>query len=272
MNADINSNNTDRPLAGVGVLVTRPADQATNLCKIIEDAGGKAIRFPAMEITPIDDPQSVTPIIDRLDSYDMAIFISANAVKYAIQSIKSKRDFPENMALAAIGNATRKALEDEGLNVDIYPAQQFDSEALLALPKMQQVKGKRILIFRGRGGRELLKNTLSKRGAHVDYAELYQRTMPIQKSNALDQYWKRNAIDIVTVTSNQALDNLFILAGKSGKENLVTTPIVVISQRMVQNALEKGIQADIMVAVQANDDAILDTIQKWRHNNTGITT
>ena len=267
MNADTNSNKPDLPLAGVGVLVTRPYDQAANLCKIIENAGGKAIRFPAMEITPIDDPQSVTHILDRLDSYDIAIFISANAVKYAIQSIRSKRSFPESMVLAAIGNATRKALEDEGLNVDIYPTQQFDSEALLTLPKMQQVKGKRILIFRGRGGRELLKNTLTERGAHVDYAELYQRTMPIQEPGALNQYWKQNAIDIVTVTSNQALNNLFNIAGESGKENLVTTPIVVISQRMVQNALERGMRADIMVAEQAGDEAVLDVIQKWRLDN-----
>ncbi len=267
MNADTNSNKPDLPLAGVGVLVTRPYDQAANLCKIIENAGGKAIRFPAMEITPIDDQQSVTHILDRLDSYDIAIFISANAVKYAIQSIKSKRSFPQSMALAAIGNATRKALEDEGLNVDIYPTQQFDSEALLALPKMQQVKGKRILIFRGRGGRELLKNTLTERGAHVDYAELYQRTMPIQETGTLNQYWKQNTIDIVTVTSNQALNNLFNLAGESGKKNLVATPIVVISQRMVENAVENGIQANIMVAEQASDEAVLDAIQKWRLDN-----
>ena len=268
MNTATNSNKPGLPLAGVGVLVTRPSGQADNLCNIIENAGGKAIRFPAIEISPIDDPQSVTPIIDRLDSYDMAIFISANAVKYAIQSIKTKRDFPECMALAAIGNATRKALEDEGLKADIYPTRQFDSEALLDLPKMQRVKGKKILIFRGGGGRELLKKTLVERGAHVDYAELYQRTIPAQKSNMLDQYWKKNAIDIVTVTSNQALDNLFILAGELGKQNLVTTPIVVISQRMVQNAMEKGIQAAIVVAEQAGDEAILDAIQKWCFGNT----
>lgn len=258
--------NTDRPLAGVSVLVTRPSNQANNLCEIIENVGGQAVRFPAMEIMPIDDLQAITNVIDQLDSVDIAIFISANAVKYAVPFVKARRDFPEGLRIAAIGNATRKALEDGGLKVDIYPTQQFDSEALLALPQMQRLNGKRILIFRGRGGRELLKNSLQARGATIDYVELYERALPNVDTNALSQFWKQNMIDIVTVTSNQALDNLFILAGESGKQKLVATPIVVISPRMVQNAMEKGIKADILVAEQANDKAMLDAILKWRLN------
>lgn len=262
MNPAVETHNNELPLAGIGVLVTRPSDQAGHLCELIEKNGGKAIRYPVIEIVPIDDLSSVHSIIEQLDSYDMAIFISANAVHHALRVVGGKRDFPENVKLVAIGNATRKALEEAGLTVSIVPTHQFDSEALLALPQMMQVKGKRILIFRGKGGRELLKDTLQSRGAHIDYAELYRRTLPAFKVEELGQYWEQNAIDIVTVTSNQALDNLFEIIGKTSKDDLLKTPLVVISQRMLQHAREKGFQK-IMVAEQANDESVLDECRKW---------
>lgn len=263
MNTATEFKNTEHPLAGVNVLVTRPADQAGHLCALIENDGGKAIRYPVIEILPVSDQPSLNTIIEQLDSYDLGIFISANAVNYALLAVRAKREFPQNLCLATIGDATRKALEKENLKASIYPTQKFDSEALLALPQMQQIEGKRIIIFRGKGGRELLKKSLQERGAHVDYAELYQRTMPDYHSNDLNLCWDQNAVDIVTVTSNQALDNLFTIAGKAGRDKLVKTPLVVISQRMVQHATEKGIQAEIMVAERVNDESVLDTLRNW---------
>lgn len=257
---DILSNK--RPLTGIGILVTRAIDQAESLCKLIEKNGGRAIRYPVIEIVPIELHSSIDSIFEQLGSYDMAIFISANAVHHALRAVRTKHDFPKSLNIVAIGHATKMALEEGGLKVSIVPDQQFDSDALLALPQMRQVKGKKILIFRGKGGRELLKDTLQKRGAHIDYAELYQRTLPVVKTNDLGQYWEQNAIDMVTVTSNQALDNLFEIAGKNNIDHLTKIPLVVISQRMLQHAREKGFQANIMVADEVSDAAILDALRK----------
>ena len=143
----------DKQLAGLRILVTRPREQARNLCRLIEDAGGKPLTIPAMEIRAIEDPESARELVDRLEEFDLAIFISTNAVEYGHRLVSARGGWPPRLKLAVVGKRSAEALVRHGLYADICPKQVFNSESLLAEEEMWQVAGKKIIIFRGEGGR-----------------------------------------------------------------------------------------------------------------------
>lgn len=253
-------------LAGLTVLVTRPAHQADNLARLVELAGGQALRFPVLEILEPADAAALLAQIDRLDEFDMAIFISPNAVTKAMNVIRSRRAaLPAGLELACVGRGSAKELRRFGIEHLIAPSKgRFDSEALVALPEMQSVDGKRILIFRGDGGREFLGETLAARGARIEYAECYRRGRPNADTTPLLRLWARDGIDIVTMTSVDGLRNLYDLVGKLGQQWLTKTPIVVTSERIAAACRELGFKSEPILADSATDDAIVAAIGAWR--------
>ena len=255
---------TTKPLAGVGVLVTRPAHQANALCEAIENLGGSAIRFPVLQIDDVDDTSLLNQQIDSLDSYDIAIFISPNAVKKAVNLIQARKKWPNNVKIAAVGKTSAKALDSLGLIADIFPSRRFNSEALLSLEEMQDVSGKNIIIFRGEGGRELLAETLKSRGARVEYAECYKRSKPKADVSALLKHWARGEINIIITTSNEGLHNLYDMVGQLGRQWLIKTPMIVISDRGADLALQLGFKQRPIVSSQASDEAIVNALIEWQ--------
>ncbi len=215
------------PLTGRGIVVTRPAHQAEPLAGMIRAAGGNAIVFPVLEILDTADIQPLVEVIDRLDDYSLAIFISPNAVMRAMNQIVARRAWPAGLRAAAVGKGSVKELRRFGINDVIAPARVFDSERLLELPQLQSVAGQRVVIFRGDGGRELLGDTLAARGASVEYVECYRRARPRADAAPLLKAWARNEVHAVTVTSSEGLRNLFEMVGKLGQSWLRRTPVLV---------------------------------------------
>jgi uroporphyrinogen-III synthase len=247
-------------LNNMRVLVTRPAQQAQHLCELIEAHGGQAVLFPVLEIVEPSDPDALRAIINRLDDFDIAIFISANAVNQALSLILALRPLPLHLRLATVGMRTAKELEQFGLHADICPSEKFNSEALLELPEMRDVNGKNIVIFRGEGGREFLADSLRQRGAAVEYAQVYRRAKP-----QLDQGWlmdtlARGKIDIITITSNEGLCNLFDMAGVEGQQCLRRIPLAVLSERSAALARELEFNHPAQISDTASDDALLKAI------------
>ena len=253
-------------LQGVYVLVTRPAHQAEALCVLIESHGGHALRFPVLEIADPADTGPLHAVIDRLQDYELAIFISANAVNKAMNLVRARRDWPAGLRIAAIGRGSARELERFGHRADLCPPRKFDSEALLALPEMQDVAGKRIVIFRGDGGREHLADTLTARGARVEYAEAYRRVRPEADTGRLLRHWARGELDVITVTSSEGLHNLYDMVGKLGRQWLRKTPLVVASERMVPLARELGFRLPPVVAEDATDEAMAAALRAWRRD------
>jgi uroporphyrinogen-III synthase len=243
-------------LTGIGVLVTRPAHQADGLCRRIEQAGGRAIRFPVIEIVPPADPAAAVARFSTLDDYDLVIFVSANAVHLAPPA----DTWSGSPRLAAIGRATARALEQAGRPADICPASGFNSEALLAMDALQDMGGRRVLIVRGEGGRELLADTLRRRGAEVDYAEVYRRQRPEVDPARVLALWSGGAVDVVTATSNETLQNLYDLLDGPGRGKLLATPLVVVSERMVQLAVRLGFSRPPVVAEEAGDEGLMKAL------------
>lgn len=258
-------------LSNVRVLVTRPAHQAENLARLIQAESGEAIRFPAVEILDPRDSTALLELIDRLGEFDMAIFISPNAVGKAMPMIATHRGkLPEHLAVACVGRGSARQLKRFGVEAPIVPKGRFDSEALLALPELRHVQSKKIAIFRGVGGRELLGNTLIERGAHIEYAECYRRARPDAVITPLLRQWARGMIDIVTVTSVEGLQNLFGMAGTLGQKLLIKTPVVVISERMAELCHELGFRAGVHVSKDASDEGIVKAIKAWRASQNSL--
>ena len=250
-----------KPLTGINILVTRPAHQAGNLVAAIRAAGGNPVLFPVLEIRDVKDPRPLLDLIARLDEFDLAIFISPNAVNKAMNLILTQRALPPALRIAAVGQGSARGLEQFGISEVIAPITRFDSEALLDMAELQQIEGKRVVIFRGDGGRELLGETLVKRGATVKYAECYCRVRPNADIAPLLQAWADNALHAIVVTSSEGLRNLFDVVGNSGQSWLRKTPLFVSHERIAQIAQKLGCVDVILTA--AGDEGLLQGLSDY---------
>jgi uroporphyrinogen-III synthase len=239
-------------LGGRGVLITRPAAQADGLCRLVEAAGGRAIRLPAVDIQPIPAPEPARALLSL--PWDLILFVSRNAVTHALPLLPEHR-LPATPRLGAIGKATAETLAAAGRAPDLMPAGGFDSESLVALPELEDLRGQRVLIVRGTGGRGLLGDTLVARGAQLAYAEVYRRVLPATDSAPLLVRWRQD-VQLATATSGELLENLLALVGQKGRDLLLATPLVVVSARTAKSARDRGF-ARVELAQSASDPAVL---------------
>jgi uroporphyrinogen-III synthase len=248
-------------LAGRTIVVTRPERQARGLAELIRQAGGKPLVFPVLEILDIEDPGPLNDIVDRIDQFDLAIFISPNAVQKATVVIDAHGGFPPRLRAAAVGKGSASELRRLGIAGVITPSDRFDSEALLERPELQAVAGQRILIFRGDGGRDLLGDTLAARGAKVEYAECYRRAKPEASPAPLFELWARDELSGIVITSSEGVRNLFEMVGSAGRAWLAQTLLFVPHARIAETARALG--ATRIVLTGPNDDGVLAGMIDW---------
>lgn len=250
-----------RALSGCNIVVTRPEKQAKELADLIRAEGGCAFLFPALEILETDDLRPLHQLIGRLEQFDLAIFVSANAANRAMSEIIARRTLPDTLRFVAIGSGSRKALQRFGVKEVICPASRFDSEALLELPQLRDVAGKRIVIFRGQDGRELLGETLTKHGARVEYVECYRRAKPDADPAPLKRLWADNKLHAITVTSREGLRNLFEMMDETEQELLKKTPLFVPHLRIAEAAREMSFAKVILTG--AGDAGLVKGLIEW---------
>ena len=244
-------------LSGIGIAITRPIDQAKKLAALIEHAGGTPILFPVIEIKPLQDYSQFEAVISEIETYDWAIFISSNAVQNGMSRLV-ENGIPPNLKFAAIGPVTSKELQSFGVNNVLSPKDRFDSESLLALPEMQAVKNKKIMIVRGVGGRDVLAESLITRGAQVTFAECYQRENPQSNCNLLAQLYSENKLHGIVVTSSEAMRHLLDLAGDADWLRNVT--LFVNHARIAELPLQIGLR--VQVAEAPGDEAMLALVSQ----------
>lgn len=251
-------------LFGVTVVVTRPAHQADVLCQSIKELGGVALRFPVIDIGPSADIEGLKTQLSHLSDFQLAIFVSANAVAPAIQILEDMQGWPAGVPIAAVGQATAKAIASNGLTATYIAPEPYNSEALLSLPVLQRMEGERVIIFRGKGGLELLGGSLRERGAEVEYAECYERVKPQTDTATLFQIWDEGCTMPIVVTSNEGLQNLYSMIDSAHQPALLSSPLIVVSQRAVALAKELGFKQAPVVAKSASNDAIISAIKQWK--------
>jgi uroporphyrinogen-III synthase len=245
------------PLAGKTIVVTRPQAQAAPLAEAIVAAGGKPMIFPLLEISPASDQQALAEAVARLAEYSLAVLISPNAADYALPAILARGPWPASLIPAAVGQGTVKVLAAQGIHGCIAPTERFDSEALLELPELaaERMAGKRVAIFRGDGGRELLAETLRERGATVDCITCYRRAGPSAGVAPLMTAWRADSLNALTVSSSEGLRYLVELLDAEGRAFLQKTPLFVPHARIAENARSLGLSNILLT--EAADAGIL---------------
>jgi len=253
---------SELPLDGIRILVTRPAKQTGPLCSLIEKSGGVAMRLPTIDLQAPDDPGQVEQICKRLTEFQIAIFVSRNAVDWAFDLFIDKADIPAGLAIMAIGTGTAEQLKQRGISNVCFAKGSANSEAFLELSGFQAdvVKDKQIIIFRGQGGREVLADGLRKRGAQVRYAEVYRRVQPRHDEDIIHKLWIDTPPDVIVVTSNEGLQNLFNMTAVDDHKQLLRTPLVSIGKRMSGLADQLGFSRLPVVARETSDQGLLESV------------
>jgi uroporphyrinogen-III synthase len=252
-----------RPLEGRNIVVTRPAGQAAHLAQALIDLGAKPVLFPVLAIFDVEDPAPLQDMAIRLDQFDWACFVSPNAVEKSLTILLARRGWPQRLRAATVGKSSEHALARFGVGDVVAPQGRFDSEALLELPELQEMQGKRVVIFRGDGGRELLGDTLRQRGAEVEYVACYRRDKPALDPAPLLKLWGDNRLDGVTVTSSEGLKNLVDMIGKLGQTWLKKTPLFVPHQRIAAVARALGCH-EVILTGPGDDGLVAGLLEYYR--------
>jgi len=245
-----------KPLLNKTILVTRPNGRETNLCQLIETAGGHVIHYPVITIRelPEQEIKKLRALYAQLKQFSMAIFISPTAVE---QSHLYFPSFPDNICIVSMGSKTTQALEKLNIPVAIE-SPKHNTETLLetATFASEKIKHHKILIFRGSGGRSLLGDSLLKRGATMQYVETYRRKRPSSEALTSQQL---ATLDVITISSNEGLTNLITLMDTT--DLLKNIPLIVPSLRAKKLAEQYGIK-HITVAEDATDMSTVQALDK----------
>ncbi len=248
------------PLAGRLIAVTRPAAQAESLCAEIQRAGGVPLRFPVLAIGPAEDSAQLDAAIAGLDEFDLAFFVSPNAVQYTLRAVLARRAWPAKLAVATVGKGSERVLAEFGLTRVIAPTECFDSEAVLALPEFaaDAVRGRRIVIFRGDGGRDLLGETLAAHGAHVVYVTSYRRFVPAADPKPILEPARAGTLAALLLTSSEGVRNLAAMVGKEGMALLGQVPVFAPHARIGSFAREAGFR--VVIETGPGDEGLLQAL------------
>jgi uroporphyrinogen-III synthase len=195
------------------------------------------------------------------DGHDWVILTSANAVEHAFSQLPR----PKRARVAAVGRATARALQQHGVEVHATPPTVSDSESLLAMAELAAVRGRRILILKGVGGRDQLRDSLDRRGAVVTVGEVYRRKVASPGPRAVAELERActTPTPVFAVTSVEILDALLDLAPESRLPRLRDAPLLLPGDRVATAARQRGWRGPVIVAPSAEDATMLDALVRW---------
>lgn len=254
-----------RTLEGYSVLVTRPEEQAGPLIAEIEQRGGQVVFAPMIVIRPKRKDPHATAVIKRLHEFHSVIFVSKNAVDFGIELIRAQHQTLDHCQVYAVGVGSAGRLHDLGIAQVHTPHSEFTSEGLLKLPGLSshQIDGKKVLIVRGAGGRELLAQTLTHRGAYVEYCEVYERTIPTEPLSRQLKACGISTPDVGILTSLEALTNLADKIDQEKLELLYDVPLLVVGARTAQEVERLGFTLPPMIVDNPGDHSIVEALERW---------
>ncbi len=234
------------PLLGQRIIVTRAREQSGEMGARLRELGAECIEFPTIEIRPAVDYAPLDAAITQLPSYDWLIFTSANGVRFFLDRLdRSTSDLRGLRArLCAIGPATRRALEQHHLKVDLTPAE-YVAESLVAAFASEDLKGKRILLPRAAVARDVAPEGLTRLGAHVDVVEAYRTAIPDDApGRAREIFSTGQKPDWITFTSSSTVTNFLQAAGADALTGVRVASIgPVTTATLRRNGLEPAVEA-----------------------------
>ena len=231
------------------LLITRFAPHAERLANLLNDQGIYSLAQPLLKIKPVANLRQ--PFVNK---YDFIIAISRNAVEYTNRSLLGDK-WPVTSYLA-VGETTKLLLQERTKQSVLIPVDNFNSEGLLALPVLNKLENRSVLILRGVAGREFLKDELMFRGASVNYYESYQR-VAINFSRSSSVYkWQQQAINSVIISSIELFEQLINLAKGEDKDWLKSLTLFSASERILQYAHTLGFHKTALLPSFADQDII----------------
>lgn len=237
------------PLAGRRVLITRARQQAGQLSAELAKLGAETIEIPAIEIVPPASYKTLDAALQNLHGYQWLIVTSANAVR-AIQERcaalnLSPADF-SRLKIAAVGASTARALEEAGYPVAVTPKEYVAESLLVALD--DQTDGANVLIALAAGARDVIPETLKRRGARVDVVEAYRTVVPEESAARIAGLFAGGAPDAATFTSSSTVTNFFHLLREAGVDRPAPMRAISIgpitSQTLREHGWEPAAEAD----------------------------
>ena len=251
-------------LTGIRVILTRPRHQCDALISMFESRGADARCLPVVEIEPPADPAPAAAALGELKRFNLVVFTSANAVRGALSINGELPRAAADIQVAAVGPATRRALEQAGMRVTIVPSDEFSSEGLLSHPNLDasELKGKNVLIVKGEGGRGLLAASLETTGAAVTAVDVYRRSRPeVKISELLGE--SLTEFDLIVLTSGTAVEHLMDVAGDKEKRQILSMPLVVSSERIARIVRRHGARKSPVVAATPEDKSLVEAVERW---------
>lgn len=250
-----------RKLSKVRILITRPRHQCSGLMRLLRECGAEPVRFPVIEIRDRHRHPDNLAKVRRIDLYQLLIFISRNAVEYGLKLLAFTGVSSANLpAVAAIGIGTAAFLEQRRLTVSACP-QQPNSEMLAQTATVRNLPaGSRALIFRGKGGKEVLAQILGERGIQCTYAEVYERVKPETEPLVLDPPPK-----LIMVTSSDSLRNLYELTHPNHIDTLLQTSLLLGSRTMKELHKSLGFKQPPIIARSPLDEDMVAAAAAWMH-------
>lgn len=254
------------------VLVTRPEQQQQNFIALLQKENAHYISLPCIGIRHLSNSSALHQL-KALEPNQIIVFTSANAVHAAHNLLPMpwpqlctdmKQD--NHCVLLATGPATAAALASHGLFVSHAPIPPYNSEALLSMASLKGTNLQKVSIITGKGGRDYITQSMQKRARKAETIEVYERFKPDIEEKTVEGIFLKSSLDIVTITSNEALRNLFEIVKLPLRERLLGLPLIVNSHRGAQLAKDLCFKSHVLVADAAGDAGQLAAIKLWNRS------
>jgi len=264
-----NVKSSKSPLSGVRILVGRARHQAGALSGELRKLGATVLEIPFIEIRKPSSFKPLDSALQNLASYDWLILTSANGVE-AMWERMAKLRLPRkdlgNLHIAAIGPATRKAIEQRGVKVDVVPKEYVAESVVRSLRR--RVKGKRVLLVRAKVARDVIPHELRKAGAQVDVVEAYETVVPESSRMRLQAALRnpKQRPDVITFTSSSTVRNFVALLGSRGRVARAHTDLDAILLASIGPVTSATLrELGLRVGVAAKEFTIPGLVQAIRH-------
>ncbi|MFT6121678.1 MAG: uroporphyrinogen-III synthase [Oleiphilaceae bacterium] len=221
------------------VLICRPEPSGSDLSKVLESVGANCEVLPTLMIQPLDITAEARQKIMNIDDYDHVIVVSQHAARLGLSIIDEYwPQFPIKQNWFAIGRKTANTLKPAGLNL-IEPGEDLNSEALLTMKLLTKVSNEKVLILKGKEGRNIIENVLEKRGAYVDTISLYERICPQYSAAELENSLIKFNPNYIVALSGETLSNLIVMS-KNVNIDLKNKVFILSSERVANIARDQG--------------------------------
>jgi len=241
----------------LNVIITRPRHQNSVLAEKCRLLGIRCHCFPCIEISPISSKSVHRQLEHALDDYDFICFTSPNAVTHGLNSLPQLKHLPAHTHVAAVGESSARALRNHGFNTIITPTTTTDTEGLLAALEQYPLTGKKALIIKGMGGRELLKQVLQNKCCLVNTCEVYQRVLPSSNSPLPEH------IDAILFTSSESAENFVRLNHLQENAWLLDCQTIVGHPKISEKVSSLGFKKAPIIAASPTDGDMYQAILTW---------